>query len=150
MHDSAIHALRHIFRRSIAAALLLGPAAFAFAAELPSFRQGLWEFNRSIQPQSPSGKPTTVADKRCTDPTADMKRMNDMLAKQGCRFSPVSASGNVFTFSSTCQIQNVSAQSSSTLTRESDSAYTVQVASTGSAGASKELLVAKRVGDCKP
>jgi hypothetical protein len=133
-----------------AVVLALCLTSVTFAADHPSFRKGLWEFNRTIEPQVPGGKATTMTTKQCTDPTVDMKRMNDMLTKQGCKFSPVSVRGNVYSFSSACRIQGVPAESQSVITAESENAYTVHVTASGSAGATKELLVAKRVGDCQP
>jgi hypothetical protein len=129
-------------------ALSLSLSAIAFAAELPPFRKGMWEFNRTVDGQGPGGKPATMTNKKCTDPSADMKRMNDMLSKQGCKFSARSAKANVYSFSSECQMQGISMQSQSIVTVESDSAYTVQVTGSGGGRSTKELLVAKRVGDC--
>jgi hypothetical protein len=45
-------------------------------------------------------------------------------------------------------MQGISMQSQSIVTVESDSAYTVQVTGSRGGRATKELLVAKRVGDC--
>jgi hypothetical protein len=46
-------------------------------------------------------------------------------------------------------MQGLHVQSKSVITVESDSAYKVEVTSTGAGVPTKELLVAKRVGDCK-
>ena len=124
-------------------------AAPSLAADYPVFRQGLWEFNRTLQAQA-GAKAQTVATKRCIDPTADMKRQNQMLSKQGCTFSPITAKGNVYTFSSDCRMQGLAVRSTSVITAESETAYTLQVTSSGSEGASQEKLVARRIGDCKP
>lgn len=58
------------------------------------------------------------------------------------------AKGNVYTFSSQCQLQGISSQTRSVITVESDSAYTVQVTGTTAGKATNELLKARRVGDC--
>ncbi len=134
--------------QSFAFALSLLVATTASAADLPSFRKGMWEFNRTVAGQSTGGKNTTLTNRACADPSADMKRMNDMLAKQGCTFSPVSTKGNVYTFSSECRIQGFHSQSQSVLTAEGDSSYTVQVTGTTAGQPISELLKAKRVGDC--
>lgn len=122
----------------------------ALADDLPTFRPGLWEFKRTAEPRGAGGKPMQVEDKKCTDPTSDMKTMNDTLAEQGCKFSAISRSGSAYTFSSDCEIRGTRYQSRSVLTVESDSAYRVEVSSSGAGSATKELLVAKRVGECRP
>lgn len=129
-------------------ALSLLAVTAASAGDLPTFRKGLWEFNRTVAAQNVGGKGTTLTNRNCADPSADMKRMNDMLAKQGCTFSPISAQGNAYTFSSECRIQGVLSQSKSVLTAEGDSSYTVQVTGTTAGQPTNELLKAKRVGDC--
>lgn len=135
---------------SVALVVPLCLASSVLAADLPTFRKGLWEFHRTVEPQAAGGKPTTIDDKRCSDPTADMKKTNDMLARQGCTFSPITVNGNAYSISATCHIQNVTAESKTVLTAESEDAYTAQVTSDSSAGATRERLVAKRVGDCAP
>lgn len=136
------------FLRPIAVILSLPLSAIALAGELPPFRKDVWEFHRTVDGQDSSAKPTTMTNKKCTDPTADMKRMNEMLSKQSCKFSAPSAKANVYSFSPECRMQGVAMQSQSILTVESDSAYTVQVTGSGGGRSTKELLVAKRVGDC--
>lgn len=129
-------------------ALTLLVATATAAADLPTFRKGMWEFNRTVAAQGSDGKDTTLSKQQCTDPSADMKRMNDMLAKQGRTFSPISAKGNVYTFSSECRIQGLHSQTQSVLTVEGDDAYSVQVTGTTAGQPTRELLRAKRVGDC--
>lgn len=120
----------------------------ALAADLPSFRKGMWEFKRTVEGQGAGGKPVTLSNKKCTDPSADMKHMNELLAKQGCKVSAVSSKGNTHSFTSSCQVQGVPMQSQSVMTVQSDSAYTVQVSSSGGGRRTKEMLTARRVGDC--
>jgi hypothetical protein len=148
MKDPVAHRPRVGVLGPAVVALSLCVSAVALAAELPAFRKGTWEFHRTVDGQDSSAKPTTMTNKKCADPSADMKRMNEMLSKQGCKFSATSAKANVYSFSADCKMQGVSGQSQSVITVESDSAYTVQV--TGSAGgrSTKEFLVARRVGDC--
>lgn len=134
------------------AAFVCGAMASAatLADELPVLAPGMWEFKRTVEAQGTGGKPMNVANRECTDPTAGMRKSNDMLAKQGCTFTPVSKSGATYTFSSDCRIQGVRYQSRSVITVESASAYRVDVTSSGSGPSTKEVLVAKRTGDCKP
>lgn len=134
------------------AAFVCGAMASAatLADELPVLAPGMWEFKRTVESQGAGGKPMNVENRKCTDPTAEMRKSNDMLAKQGCTFTPVSKSGATYTFSSDCRIQGVRYQSRSVITVESASAYRVDVTSSGSGPSTKEVLVAKRTGDCKP
>ncbi len=135
--------------RCAAAALVAGVAgvaAAAWAEDLPAFRKGMWEFNRTVD--TGTGKPQLISNKECTDPTAAMRKQNDMLTKAGCKFSSVTRSGGAYTFTSDCAIQGVTAQSKSVLTPGGDSAYTVDVESRQGGVTSRERLVAKRVGDC--
>ncbi|MFO1217230.1 MAG: DUF3617 family protein [Burkholderiaceae bacterium] len=136
-------------RQALGVAVLASLAATAaLAAELPAFRRGMWEFQRSIAAPGPGSEQAAMASKKCTDPSADMKRMNAMLTAQGCTISELTAKGNVYTFSSQCQLQGISSQTRSVITVESDSAYTVQVTGTTAGKATNELLKARRVGDC--
>lgn len=123
-------------------------SAAAFAADLPPLRKGMWEFVRTVDGQGAGGKPVTLTRKACTDPSADMKRNNEMLAKSACKFSAPSSKGNVYTFSAECPMQGVAVQSQSVLTFQSDSSYSAQITSSGGGKSTKELLVAKRLGDC--
>lgn len=126
-----------------AAALLAGTA---LADDLPTFRKGTWEFQRTVD--GGPGKSQKLSNRECVDPTADMKRQNAMLTKMGCTFSPVAKSGNAYTFTSQCRMQGIVAQSKTVLTYENEGAYRLNVESTQNGQPSKETLVAKRVGDC--
>ena len=143
------HLSRTAKRLLICGTMATGLAALATAAdaqELPSFRKGLWEFNRTID--GGAGKPQTLTTKKCASPTDDMRKQNEMLAKAGCKFSPATKSGASYSFTSQCNINGVSAQSKSVITVEGDSAYKVNVESQQGGQSTKELLVAKRIGDC--
>lgn len=119
------------------------------ADEWPAFRAGMWEFNRSIQTAGSAAAPQVVNSSRCVNPSEDMQRQNQMLAKAGCSFSPLSRSGNVYTFAADCKIQGVAGKSKSTITVESDSAYSIRVESTLGPQPTSELLKARRTGDCR-
>ena len=140
----------HCTRRIVAAAsallvstLLCGAAV---ADELPVLRQGLWNFQRTV-----NGK--KIEATKCTSPTEDMKTMSAKLEKSGCRLSPVKKSGNVYTYTSDCSMKmptgaTLNSRSSSVLTVESDSSYRLEVDAVTDGQTSKEQLVAKRIGDC--
>ena len=116
------------------------------ADDLPALRQGLWKFQRTV-----SGK--KIETTKCTSPTEDMKKMNATLEKSGCRFSPVKKSGNVYTYSADCSMKmptgaTMSSRSTSVMTVVSESSYKIEIDVVTDGQASKELLVALRVGDC--
>lgn len=143
------HLSRPTRRFVMASAMTLGlltVASVCQAEELPNFRKGLWEFNRTIA--DASGQTRTITAKKCTNPTDDMKKQNDMLTKGGCKFTPVTRSGSAYSFSSQCNIQGISAQSKSVISVESDASYKIDVESVQDGAKTKERLVAKRVADC--
>lgn len=129
----------------------LSLAALPVAAdELPTFRRGLWEFNRTMDV---GGGQKAISSRRCTEPGEDMRRQNATFAKAGCAVSPVSRRGEVYSFVANCKgggTGNVVSQS--VITVEGDSAYTVEVESSGDVGPGggkrREVLKARRVGDC--
>ncbi|MCL5884513.1 MAG: DUF3617 family protein [Deltaproteobacteria bacterium] len=119
----------------------------AHADEMPVFRQGMWKFQRTVGTK-------TIEMTKCSSPTEDMKKQNAMLKKVGCRFSPAKKSGNTYTFTADCSIQGpsgavTSSRSTTVITVESDSAYRVEINGSADGQATKELLVAQRIGDCK-
>jgi len=133
-----------------AASLLVGLAVvvadLARADEPPVFRQGLWQFDRTVGGQK-------LQTKSCTNPSEDMKRENAILEKGGCKSSPSKRSGNAYTFTVDCTItppgsDPMNVRSTSVVTVESDSAYDVDITTTGAGVSTQERLVARRVGDC--
>lgn len=125
------------------ATLACGPV---LADDLPALRQGLWKFDRTV-----GGK--KIEATKCTSPTEDMKTMNAKLEKSGCRFTPVKKSGNVYTYTADCSMKmptgaTMNSRSTSAMTVVSESSYTIDIDVVTDGQASKERLVAQRVGDC--
>jgi len=123
--------------------LAAGPV---LADDLPALRQGLWNFQRTV-----GGK--KIETTKCTSPTEDMKNMNAKLEKSGCRFSPVKKSENVYSYTADCSIKmptgaTLSSRSTSVMTVVSESSYRIEIDAVTDGQASKELLVAQRVGAC--
>ena len=116
------------------------------ADDLPALRQGMWKFQRTV-----GGK--KIETTKCASPTEDMKKMNATLEKSGCRFSPVKKSGNVYTYTADCSMKmptgaTMSSRSASVMTVASESSYRIEIDVVTDGQASKELLVAQRLGDC--
>ena len=131
--------------RQLAAFVLAGLAMPAIADDPPAFRQGMWEFNRTVDA---GGMPQTMNTKQCVDPTEDMKKQNEMLTKAGCKMPAGTRSGNSYGFTIDCVMQGVTMQSKSVITVESDSAYRIDVESQQGGKTTKEVLLARRIGDC--
>ena len=130
----------------------LVPVAQAAGNDFPKLKPGEWEFTR--QGFNGPANAQNLSVRECLDPAQSMREQNAMLAQAGCRFDPVQAAGNVYTYAAQCDIPNVGrTRSVSVLTRQSDFAYTVKVESEGEINGkpmkTSELLTAKRVGNCK-
>jgi hypothetical protein len=117
------------------------------AQQWPVVKQGMWEFVRTMQPPG-GGAPKTITSKKCTDPVADMQRQNANLSKSGCAISAPVKSGNTYAFSASCKVMGISSNTKSTITVESDSAYTLAVEGTTDGQPTKETMKARRTGDC--
>jgi hypothetical protein len=130
----------------IVAASLASMACPVHADDWPVFRYGMWNFVRTIESGAGGGR--SIANKKCMNPTEDMKKQHEMSAQAGCTVSPVARSGKAYTFVSTCKLQGQPVESKSTMTAESDSAYRIRVESKAGGQSTKELLVATRSGDC--
>lgn len=128
-------------------ATLLAPAAPAAAADdWPKLRQGLWQFDRTIDGMGPS--PQKVSRTECLDPTANFRSQQQQLTRAGCTFTPVTRRGNDYRYGAACKLGGASVVSESVLTVASPEAYTLRVSSNTAGKVSKEVLTAKRVGDC--
>ena len=131
-------------KRAVFVGLLLTIAAVHVRGDdTPQLKAGLWEFSRSTA-STPSGTPPMTAQK-CADPT---KLFGQKPQLEACKFSPMSRSGNTYSFKADCTIHGMPLTSETAIVVDGDSAYTMTVDSHGSGVATKEVLVAKRVGDC--
>ena len=104
------------------------------------------EFSRTIE--SGAGKSQTMTSRKCVSPTDDMRAQNARLAKSGCTFSPYARSANQYTMSAKCHVMGISSDTTTVVSFESDSAYRVTVAGVTDGEKTKEVMIAKRVGDC--
>ena len=132
--------------RPLLIAALSGVVLLALAQDLPQFRKGLWQFQRTVS--TAGGEPQTLESERCVNPTDEMKKQNEMLAQVGCKSSAVTRTGDTYSFSADCNVNGVPVKSKSVITVENDSGYRVEVESQQGAQATKESLVARRVGAC--
>lgn len=127
-------------------ALTAAAALPARADEPPALRPGLWQFERTLGSQK-------LQAQECVNPIEGMKRQNAQLEIAGCKSSPGQRAGNTYTFSTDCSIKPASGEpvrvhSTSVMTVENDSAYKVEITTTGAGTSTQELLLARRLGDC--
>ena len=158
MHDAnkpVLYVLRNKLgvtgvKRTLPASLLLVIMLVAAnptrADEAPAFRHGLWQFDRTVGGQA-------LQTRSCSSPNEDMERQTAILEKGGCKSSPGKRSGNVYSFTVECSVttpgsSTVNVLSTSVMTVESDSAYQVDITTTGAGTSTQERLVARRIGDC--
>jgi uncharacterized protein DUF3617 len=131
--------------RGTAGLAFLLAAAPCLAVEIPAFRQGLWEYERSV------GASKYVA-KECGDPSRDMRANNASMEKIGCKLSSGAPTGATYTYTAECAVKlpsgAVSWTTISTLTVEGETGYRLEIRSTGREPQSAEIVVARRVADC--
>ncbi|HKC44477.1 MAG TPA: DUF3617 family protein [Burkholderiales bacterium] len=133
-------------KRFFLAASVLAAATAVGADDLPQFRPGLWEFKRSIEELKQGTKPPPVNLQECVDPTANLKKHKET---PGCKFSPMTKSGDSYSFTADCQTDRGRLRAKSVITVESDSAYRLRIESQAGDQQWTELLVARRIGDCE-
>ena len=123
-------------------------AASVAADEFPSLKPGLWEYQKTKIPAPGGHLPPSESVRRCTDPTADMKRKWAQLAAGDCRFSPIAHAGKRYQYRSVCRREGVEVLVSSVVTVENENSYQVKTQSRASGGTSNEVVVARRLDDC--
>jgi Protein of unknown function (DUF3617) len=136
----------------IAATLSLPAIAAAQTYDGPSFRKGLWRFERAVEffskseamPRATRIRIEPLAT-RCVDPTEAMKETFRPVNGGSCRSQPAQKYGNSYVFPLRCDyigpVRTV-------ITVESDSAYREVHELTVGTSPRKETIVARRLGDC--
>jgi hypothetical protein len=131
---------------TVSVVLALGASGIVSAADAPTFRPGMWHFERSMNAKG--GKPEKVETTECLDPTLNQKRQVEKLTKTGCKFEPVVHSGSTWRRKATCKIGDITSTSDSVITVEGPDAYSMTVENVINGQKSHEELKARRVGDC--
>jgi hypothetical protein len=121
-------------------------ATAAFADDFPKFRPGLWEFKRTVEGAKGTTKPIVTELQKCTDPTENFTKRGEL---PGCKLTPMTRKGSTYSFTVDCNIKGVDVHSGSATVVESDSAYKLTIETTAGDRHTREVLVAKRIGDCK-
>ena len=128
----------------LGAGLWLAAAAVG-AAELPKFRQGLWEI-------TDSGRPAPF--QRCVDPTPDRQAYLEAQTRRGCSVSPATLDGAAYRFEVECPLGKTRLHSRYQITPDGDGAYLEEIDSSldggpkGLAPPPRQTIKAKRLGNC--
>lgn len=136
---------------SLCAAAAVAGAAFtvpAAATDWPDLEPGEWRFTRTLFAGS---EPSTLERQTCVDPVAEWKRQETMSERMGCDVSTRRVAADRLVTTVDCDLPDVGRGSSrSTAIIEAADAYRVEVKSTGvlAKTGDREVLVAKRLGDC--
>jgi uncharacterized protein DUF3617 len=125
--------------------LIVAASAAARADDAPSFRQGLWEYQRSAGTDR-------FAATECLNPAEELRRHQTALQKIGCKLSPTAHAGSTWTYSADCTVKlpsgAVAFSTTSVLTADSDTAYQVETRTTNQGRTTSEVINAHRVTDC--
>ena len=127
------------------AGVLVAAPGVGRADDAPSFRQGLWEYQRTAGANR-------YAATECLDPGEELRRQQAGLQKLGCKLSPTTRAGSTWTYSADCAVKLPSRvwtfSKTSVLTAESDTAYQLETRTTDRGVTSSEVITAHRVADC--
>jgi hypothetical protein len=134
---------------AIAIALLAeSPACLAYDG--PTFRSGLWKFERSLETDGKTtdrfqnnGLPIKREMTRCVNPTADVKA--DFTPVEGCKPKDIQRTDGRYVVERAC---GGFSPIRTEIDVKSDSAYTEINAGNIGQISSKETVVAQRIGDC--
>lgn len=141
--------MRAILPRSLVVLCAAFGAGFtppAAADDWPVLTPGRWQFDRTMEGMTPT--PQTVHRTECVDPTGRFRSQQQQLAKAGCTVSPIVRRGNEYRYSASCRMAGTTTVSESVLTVDSPGSYTLRVDSKVDGKTTREVLVARRLGEC--
>ena len=137
---------KHVRLRTAAIFSAFIGVSLAAGDELPAFKQGMWAYSSTIAQGKSEPRVRTV--RRCTNPSEDIRKKWQLLAAQACQFSPVKHDGKRYSYGSTCHQNGIALRMTTVISVDNDSSYQVETESRTNEAAQKEVLVARRVGDC--
>ena len=133
----------------ILSATLLSQAQAGEAFGGPTFRKGLWRFVRTVEivePQNVRHKLLEREMTRCVDPTQAMKATFSSASIGSCHSSRPEKVSNNYIFSNRCDYMG---PVKTVITVQSDEAFTEVNELTVGQLLRKDLVIAKRIGDCR-
>jgi hypothetical protein len=133
---------------------LLATTSPSFAYDGPTFRSGLWKFERTLETDGKpndrlqtSGLPIARQMTRCVNPTLELKTEFTPLKVGDCSTKDLRKTDDGYVFQKIC---GGAAPIRTEINVKGDSAYTeIHQGSIGRIP-TKETVVAQRVGDCRP
>ena len=135
-----------------AGVILLGVSA-ADAKDPPRLRAGLWEFDRTLEVNGTQTDRLLTSnllikprETRCVDPNAALKAASRPLFLGTCRVTRTQPSDNEYVTTTYC---GGGAPVKSVMKVESETAYTQTHEGKIGANTTKDIVVARRIGDCK-
>ena len=145
---------RRILLAISAACALLATSSASFAYDGPTFRSGLWKFERTLETDGKpndrlqtSGLPIDRQMTRCVNPTQALKAEFTPLKVGACSTKDLRKTDDGYVFQKIC---GSAAPIKTEISVKGDSAYTeIHQGSIGKIP-TKETVVAQRVGDCRP
>jgi hypothetical protein len=115
----------------------------------PTFRKGLWRFVRTLEIVNSQNVRQTLLERdmtRCVDPTHAMKATFSSAPVGNCHSSRPQKINNKYIFSNRCDYMG---PVSTVITVQSEEAYTELNEINVGRLPRKDLVIAKRVGDCR-
>ena len=140
---------------SVVVALILAAPLLSSQAQAeesfvgPTFRKGLWRFVRTLEIVNPQNVRQKLLERemtRCVDPTHAMKATFSTNSIGSCHSSRPVKVNNKYTFSNRCDYMG---PVSTVITVQSDEAYTEVNQVTVGKLPRTDLVIAKRIGDCR-
>ena len=152
--DESNPAPRRLWPAIAAACALLATSSASFAYDGPTFRSGLWKFERTLETDGKpndrlqtSGLPIARQMIRCVNPTLELKAEFTPLKAGGCSTRDLRKTDDGYAFQKVC---GGAAPIKTEINVKGDSGYTeIHQGSIGKIP-TKETVVAQRVGDCDP
>jgi uncharacterized protein DUF3617 len=129
--------------------------SYAVASDdLPALREGLWEYQRTVQRSDEDWSPKDTTVRECGSPTTVMETQNAVYRKLGCAIVTTRVTETAYQMKADCPTKNgIKTESRGVTTFDGDSAYTSVIDSEGPVAGKLvkfvERLSAKRVGDCE-
>jgi hypothetical protein len=132
----------------VAAPLLASQAQAEEAFGGPTFRRGMWRFVRTLEVVGSNVRHKLLEREmtRCVDPTHAMKATFSSAPVGNCHSSRPAKINNTYIFSNRCDYMG---PVTTVITVQSDEAYTEVNEITVGKFPRKDLVIAKRIGDCQ-
>jgi hypothetical protein len=152
--DKSSPVRRRVVLTIAAAGALFAASSASFAYDGPTLRSGLWKFERTLEADGKptdrvqtSGLPIDRETTRCVNPTLALKAESTPLHAGACNTKDFRKTDGGYVFQRTC---GGAEPIKTEIEVKSDSAYTEINEGNIGKTSTKEMVVAQRVGDCRP